>query len=97
MGSGAVGSPLKKLIKSGNEKNPARTKNKKDSLFKTPKSLKDNDPYIKKIIPMIVRPNTKLKVSNILIASADGASPNASETRPFSTSGIKRPKMSGIA
>ena len=97
MGSGAVGSPLKKLIKSGNEKNPARTKNKKDSLFKTPKSLKDNDPYIKKIIPMMVRPNTKLKVSNILIASEDGASPKASKTKAFRTSGIKRLKIRGIA
>ena len=53
-GSGAVGSFLKKFIKSGSEKKPARTKNKNDNLFKTPKSLNESDPYMIKIIPKIV-------------------------------------------
>ena len=43
-GSGAVGSPLKNAIKSGSAKNPARTKKRKDNLFKTSKSLNESDP-----------------------------------------------------
>ena len=96
-GSGAVGSFLKKFIKSGSEKKPARTKNKNDNLFKTPRSLNESDPYIVKIIPKIVSPNTKQNVSNILTASEDGDSPKASTTRAFNISWLNRLNISGIA
>ena len=75
----------------------ARTKNKNDNLFKTPKSLNESDPYMIKIIPKIVSPNTKQNVSNILIASGDGDSPKASTTRAFNISWLNRLNISGIA
>tara|TARA_B100001057_G_C22819428_1_gene938807 strand:+ start:1451 stop:1768 length:318 start_codon:yes stop_codon:yes gene_type:complete len=77
-GRGAVGSPFMNDIRSGREKNPDRTKNKKDILLRVSKSLIEVVPTIKKIIPTTINPTTKAKVSNMTIASADGLAAKAS-------------------
>ena len=82
-GSGAVGSPLRKPIRSGKEKNPARTKNKKETLFKVSKSLNEVEPIIIKIIPNAISPTTSAKVSKIVIASAEGLDPKHRWLTPF--------------
>ena len=96
-GRGAVGSPLIKPMRSGREKNPANTNNKKETLFKVSKSLKDVAPIITKIIPKTISPTTKAKVSNIVTASAEGLDPKASVISINLNSGEKRDKNKGIA
>ena len=96
-GSGAVGSPLRTLIRSGKEKNPARTKNKKETLFKVSKSLNEVEPIIIKIIPNAISPTTRAKVSKIIIASAEGLEPKASLTKSILNSGEKIDRYSGSA
>lgn len=86
-GSGAVGSPLRKLMRSGKEKNPASTKNKKEALFKVSNSLNEVAPMIIKIIPNAISPTTNAKVSKMVIASAEGFDPNASLTNSILNSG----------
>ena len=95
-GRGAVGSPFINPMRSGREKNPANTNNKKDILFKVSKSVKEVTPMTRKIIPNTISPTTKAKVSNIVTASADGLAPKASEMSISLNSGEKRDKNKGI-
>ena len=94
-GSGAVGSPLINPMRSGKEKKPANTNNKKETLFKVSKSLKEIAPMITKMIPKTISPTTKAKVSNIITASADGFAPKASALSSILNSGEKRDKNKG--
>ena len=96
-GSGAVGSPLRTLIRSGKEKNPASTKNKKETLFKVSKSLNEVEPIIIKIIPNAMSPTTRAKVSKIVIASAEGLDPKASLINSILNSGEKIDRYRGSA
>ena len=66
-GRGAVGSPLINPMRSGREKNPANTNNKKDILFKVSKSVKEVTPMIRKIIPNTISPTTKAKFQTWLL------------------------------
>ena len=95
-GSGAVGSPLIKLIRSGRAKNPESTNSKKEILFKVSKSVKEVAPTIKKMIPNTKSPTTKAKDSNMVTASADGLVPKASAISIILNSGEKRDKNRGI-
>ena len=79
-GNGAVGSPFKKLIRSGRAKKPWRTKKRNDILFRVLISVNDIVPIIRKIIPITNNPTTRANVLNIIIASSDGLLPNASLT-----------------
>jgi hypothetical protein len=94
-GRGAVGSPLIKPMRSGKEKNPASTNNKKETLFKVSKSVKEQAPIITKTIPKTISPTTNAKVSNIITASADGLAPKASAINTILNSGEKRDKNKG--
>ena len=96
-GSGAVGSPLRKPIRSGKEKNPASTKNKKETLFKVSKSLNEVAPMIIKIIPNAISPTTKAKVSKMVIASAEGLEANASLTNSILNSDESIDRYKGSA
>ena len=95
-GRGAVGSPLTKPIRSGREKNPANTKNKKETLFKVSKSVKEVAPITTKTIPKTISPTTRAKVSNMVIASADGFDPKASAISIILNSCEKTDKNKGI-
>jgi hypothetical protein len=84
-------------IKSGREKNPAKTKNRKDSLLRVSKSVIEVAPIIKKIIPTTINPTTRAKVSNITIASADGLAAKASLINIILNSGEKIERNKGSA
>jgi hypothetical protein len=77
-GSGAVGFPDIPKIKSGNARNPIMTNRRNESLLSADKSLIDNDPKIRHIMPIITELRTKAKVSNINIASLLISEPNVS-------------------
>ena len=77
-GSGAVGFPEIPKIKSGNARNPIMTNRRNESLLSADKSLIDNDPKIRHIMPIITELRTKAKVSNINIASLLISEPNVS-------------------
>jgi hypothetical protein len=94
-GKGAVGSPLIKPMRSGRAKKPDSTNNKKETLFKVIKSVKEMAPIITKIIPKTRSPTTKAKVSNMVTASADGSAPKASVMSIILNSGKKRDKNKG--
>jgi hypothetical protein len=95
-GRGAVGSPLIKPMRSGRAKKPDNTNNKKETLFKVSKSVKEVAPMIIKIIPKTKSPTTKAKVSNMITASADGLAPKASAISIILNSAEKRDKNKGI-
>ncbi len=86
-GIGAVGCPVKTLIKSGKAKNPDNAKNRNDNLFKTLTSLNDSEPYIREITPSTNKPITKANCSKIINASGDGSEPKASEVSIILNSG----------
>ena len=94
-GRGAVGCPFITFIKSGSAKNPAKAKNKRESLLKVASSLNESDPYKKIIIPITVSPNTKANCSNITTASSDGTSPKASVISIILNSGENNEIISG--
>jgi hypothetical protein len=94
-GRGAVGFPLINAMRSGREKNPANTNNKKETHFKVSKSVKEEAPMITKTIPKTISPTTKAKVSNMITASADGFAPKASAISVILNSGEKRDKNKG--
>ena len=88
---------MKKAIKSGSEKKPENTKNRKESLRKTSWSEKDKEPIIKNIIPITNSPTTSAKDSNIIIASSEGFSPKASEININLNSGENNERSNGVA
>jgi hypothetical protein len=97
-GRGAVGSPLMKPMRSGKAKNPDKTNNKNEILFKDSKSVKVVAPIMKKTSPKTNSPTTNAKVSNMTTASVDGLEdPKASLINVILNSGEKRDKYKGIA
>ena len=77
-GIGAVGFPEIPKIKSGRARNPITTNRRNDNLLSADKSLIDNEPKIRHIMPIITELKTKEKVSNINNPSLLTSVPNVS-------------------
>ena len=79
-GIGAVGFPDIPKIKSGRARKPIITNRRNDSLLSADKSLIDNEPRIRHIIPIITELKTKAKVSNINTPSLLTSDPKVSRS-----------------
>ena len=90
-----MGFPDIPKIKSGRARNPIITNRRNDSLLSADKSLIDNEPRIRQIIPIISELKTKAKVSNINIASLVTSEPNVSTSSILLISTEKSDRING--
>ena len=79
-----------RLNKSGRVQKIEKIKNKNDTFCKDSKSSNENAPKIIDINPNPIKLSTKANWSNIVIASAEGSLPKASETNINLNSGEKK-------
>ena len=94
-GIGAVGFPDIPKIKSGRARNPIITNRRNDSLLSADKSLIDNEPRIRHIMPIITELKTKAKVSNINTASLLTSVPKVSASSIVLISTEKSDRING--